>query len=152
MIRAHQIVTPDRMIELDHGGAAVARMQLDAEIIVVPDHVGDADAERLRVAAAPLRIVAVEDHYVAAVTAGTLEKPPGSRIGFDRRHDLEKARADRKQRVDQAVFRDGGIAMADLDPENRPDVFENRFEPRRDKANLPDPQVITNRSASLPRP
>src|SRR6202023_1183265 len=105
-----------RMIELDHRRAAVAWMQLNAEIFFVFDHIGDADAEAFRMAASPLGVAAVEDRHVAAVAAGAIEEASGRGVRLDRRDHFEKARADRQQRVDEPVFGDSGITKTDLAP------------------------------------
>src|SRR5229473_4436770 len=149
VIGAGERVAAARMVELDHRRAAVARMQLNAQVFRVLDHVGDADAERLRMAAPPLGVAAVEDRHVAAVAAGSIEEAPGRGVRLDRRHQFEKARADRQQRVDQAVFSDPGIAVADFEAQDRPNVGEDRLELASDQADLPQPQVIGH-SGSMP--
>ena len=47
-IGAEDVVAALGVVELDEGGAAIARMQLHAMIRRVVDHVGDADADRFR--------------------------------------------------------------------------------------------------------
>src|SRR5260370_24721403 len=77
VIGAGERVAAARMVELAHRRAAVARMQLNDQVFRVLDHVGDADAERLRVAAPPLEVAAAEDRNGADVTAGAIAEAPG---------------------------------------------------------------------------
>src|SRR5260370_36122256 len=84
----------------------------------------------------------VDDRHGAAVTAGAIEEAPGRGVRPNRRHHFEKAGGDRQQRVDEAVLGDPGIAIADIEAQDRPNVGDDRLELARDQADLPQPQVI----------
>src|SRR5688572_29645737 len=125
-------------------------MQLDAEIAVVADPVRYAHAEGLGAKPVAFRVVAVEDHHVAVLPAVALEEPARGRTGARRRDDLEKAGADRKQHVREAVLRDVRVAMADFQAENRCDARSFALDVHGDEADLPQAQE-RRRAQSLAR-
>src|SRR5689334_24222714 len=65
-IGAEHVVAALGVVELDEGGAAVARMQLHAEIGRVHDAIRRAYAHRIGSRAVRIGIVAAEDRHVAA--------------------------------------------------------------------------------------
>src|SRR5260221_7449860 len=78
---------------------------------------------------------------LAAVAAAPFEIAAGGRAVLDGRHDFEKARADREKRVDEAVFADIAVAVADREAEDVGEVGDGGLEGARDQTDLAQPQI-----------
>src|SRR6266851_439146 len=72
--------------ERQHGGAHVARVQLQLAVLGMADLVRDADPDRFAALAAWGQVLALGDHHVAAVAAAPVEIAPGRRALAHRRH------------------------------------------------------------------
>ena len=124
------------MIELDEGGAAIARVQLHAVIRRVRDHVGGAHADIVGMLAARIWIVAAEDRHVAAAAAGLVEEASRRGARLERRHHFQEDRVDRQQRILQAVFRDITVAVTDVEAHDLGNVRDHGLQMRRHQADL----------------
>ena len=148
-IRPQDVVAAVGVVELDEGGAAVARMELHAVIGRVVDDVGGAHAKRVGVTPAFVGIVAAEDRHVAAAPAALLDEAAGRGAVLERRDHLQQDRVDREQRVLQAVFRNIAVAIADGEAHDLRDIRNHGGEVRRDQADLPQTHIGRHGHAPL---
>src|SRR6185312_874534 len=140
-IGAEHVVAAVGVVELDEGGAAVAWMQLHAEIGRMRDAVCGAHAHRVGARAMGIGIVAAEDRHIAAAAAGLLDEAARRGAVAERRDHLQEDRVDRQQGVDETVFLDVTVAVTDLEPHDGGDIGYRRLEMRRDQTDLPQPHV-----------
>src|SRR5260221_7738827 len=141
MIGAVEALAAGRVIDFEHCAAGIARMELETSVALIFERVGDAHADRVHVPAAARYVVAVEDDHIAAVAPAAFEIAAGGRAVLDGRHDFEKARADRERRVDEAVFADIAVAVADREAEDVGEVGDGGLEGARDQTDLAQPQI-----------
>jgi hypothetical protein len=144
------VVVALRAVELQHGGTAVARVQLDALEARVVQHLRHAHAQALHMGLAALGVVGVEDGHVATQAATALQEATGRRAFVQRCHHLHELVAEDEERVLQTVGAHRRVAVAHGQPEQALQRLHGRLQHRRHQADLSQPQghaTASNRAA-----
>jgi putative transposase len=99
----HHLSAAQGVVEFGHGRAGIARMQLNAYVVVVADQVCYAHAGTLGVLPTALGTIAVEDDHVAAMPAAVLQESLVRGTFRYRRNRLDDCGVEREQHVLQPV-------------------------------------------------